>query len=225
MNVFKIAVAGMLMVVAFATHSADLKGVGLFETLDKPWFVTALYVEDHYDQNHDDQGSTPEQSLPTAQQRPIRLEFKVVEDRISQRRFRQLWQGVMAVVQDQSLLLNPDFERFLSVIKGPLKQHDHIVLKREQDHVALHINYHQHARLSEDFLTDLVQVLTARIAPIPELKHGLMGKLSRAELRDIQQTFDRGEPSLHRISQTSRWLRQRNRDLSHARVASAEPSA
>ena len=193
--------------------SAELKGVGFFETLDKPWFATALYVQ------------PTEDSAAESQILPARLEFKVVEDKISQRRFRQLWMDVMAVVTDQSVFVGQDFEHFMTAFKGALQKNDLIVLAQEGESVSLTINYHEHARLSADFLGDLVAVLTARIAPIPELKHGLMGTLPRSELQTIQQAFDSGEPSLRRISQTARWLRKKPQVASQkSQLIAATPS-
>jgi len=213
--------AAASLLLAISANAADLKGIGMFETLDKPWFATALYVQDKYGEQQTEQDAS--QGSDSASAIPERLEFKVVEDKISQRRFRQLWLDVLAVVQDQRLLQNGDMDEFLGAVKGSLKQNDHLVLKQEDDYVSLTINYHEHARLSRDFLASLVDVLIARIAPIPELKHGLMGTLPRDELRGIQRAFDKGEPSLHRISQTSRWLRIKDVEVSQ-RLASSEPS-
>lgn len=197
----------LFLIITFtpAVQAADLKGVGLFETLDKPWFATALYTQDRYERfelSGEDSGTTVTPALP------MRLEFKVVEPDISQRRFRQLWIDALSAVDHDSLQGQQDFSIFLGAVKGPLQQYDHLVLKQEKDHVSLTINYHEHARLSAGFLNTLVTVLTAKISPIPALKHGLLGKLPKATLRDIQSTFDHGEPTLRRISQTTRWLRQ-----------------
>lgn len=212
------AVKALWMIVGLSlsltTNSAELKGIGFFETLDKPWFATALYVQ-------------PADSNTTGEsfQLPERLEFKVVEDKISQRRFRQLWTDVMAVVTDQSVFSGQDFEHFMTAVKGALQKNDLIVLAQEGEFVSLTINYHEHARLSSHFLGDLVAVLTARIAPIPELKHGLMGTLPRSELQTIQQAFDSGEPSLRRISQTARWLRKKPQVASQkSQLIAASPS-
>lgn len=196
-----LAIAGGLFVGGIV-QAADLKGVGLFETLDKPWFATALYVGGRGQQRDAVPAKEPWQSLPQ------RLELKVVEDGISQRRFRQLWQDALSAVSTESLTATKDISRFLNAVKGPLKQHDYLVLKQEKDHVSLTINYYEHARLSVDFLRALVGVLTAKIAPVPALKHGLLGKLPKERMRVIQRTLDQGEPSLHRIAQTARWLRK-----------------
>ncbi|MCH2040221.1 MAG: hypothetical protein MK185_06265 [Saccharospirillaceae bacterium] len=196
----------LTMTFTLAVQAADLKGVGLFETLDKPWFVAALYTQDRYER--DDLSSKESGSIAAETPAlPMRLEFKVVESSISQRRFRQLWTDALSVIDQDSLQGQQDFVRFLGAVRGSLRQYDHIVLKQQKDHVSLSINYHEHARLSADFLNTLVTVLTAKIAPVPALKHGLLGKLPKDTLRGIQRTFDRGEPTLHRISQTARWLR------------------
>ncbi|WP_420591312.1 hypothetical protein [Bacterioplanoides sp.] len=197
----------LTMTFASVTSAADLKGVGLFETLDKPWFATALYTQDRYERLDLSGEQADSEDTAETPALPMRLEFKVVEASISQRRFRQLWIDALSAVDHDSLQGHQDFTRFLGAVKGSLQQHDYLVLKQEKDHVSLSINYHEHARLSADFLNTLVTVLTAKISPVPALKHGLLGKLPKDTLRGIQRTFDHGEPTLHRISQTARWLR------------------
>lgn len=185
---------------AWAASAAEFEGIGVFETLNKPWFLTALYAD--YD------------SAPG--ERQLRMEIKVLEDKITARKFRQLWLEVMAVGQSQAALksLQRDFDAFASVIKGTLRTGDHLVLEQRGDHVAVSLNYSDHAQLSAEFLPTLVKTLTARIAPIPELKRGLTGKLAAREKRELLNQFDSTEPSLRRIAQTSRWLRQSDVQIS-----------
>lgn len=197
MTVFRTLAMTCSLLAGWSVQAAELKGVGLFEILDKPWFATALYTQQSRTPGDDEQ----------LRAIPERLEFKVVEDNISQRRFRQLWLDVLASTDYELLADDGDVALFLGAVKGSLKQDDYLVLQQEDGHVSLSINYHEHAQLSTSFLTTLVGVLTARISPIPELKHGLLGKLPEEQQRGIQKTFDQGEPSLHRISQTRRWLR------------------
>lgn len=182
---------------AVAANAADLEGIGVFETLNQPWFITALY-------------SDSDPVVARADGRPAqRLELKVVEKKISARKFAQLWTDALAVVQSPANLakIDADLVRFTSVVRGELKEGDHIVLEQRGEKVVVSLNYRDHAELSADFLPMLVNTLTARIAPIPQLKLGLTGGLPADQVRQLLNDFDSTEPSLRRISQTSRWLR------------------
>jgi hypothetical protein len=173
----------LLLLLSFALpalgQSTELKGVGRFETLDNP------LVAD-------------------------KLELKVVEDKVSVRRFRQLWQDVFAVGADRQQWLrhSDDLSRFLELTRGPLKANDYVVIERQGNEAVVSINYREHARLSSEFLTLMVDTLTARIAPIPQLREGLLGMLPDAEQDQLVRQFIRGEPSLGRIGETARWLRR-----------------
>lgn len=188
----------LLLLLSFScsalSQSTELKGVGRFETLDNPWFLVALY------------GETNQQDKLVAD----KLELKVVEEKVSVRRFRQLWQDVFAVGADRQQWLkhSNDLSRFLELTRGPLKTNDYVVIERQGDEAVVSINYREHARLSAEFLTLMVDTLTARIAPIPELREGLLGMLPDAEQDQLVRQFIRGEPSLGRISETARWLRR-----------------
>ncbi|ASP40187.1 hypothetical protein CHH28_16555 [Bacterioplanes sanyensis] len=189
---------------AVAANAAELEGIGVFEKLNKPWFLTALYSD------AEPLVATPD-GLPA-----MRLELKVVEEKISARKFRQLWLEALAVVHSDDALvqLDGDLERFASVVRGELTTGDHIVLEQRGDKVVVSLNYLDHAELSAEFLPTLVNTLTARIAPIPALKRGLTGELSANETRQLLNQFDRLEPSLRRISQTRRWQAQSDVQLS-----------
>ncbi len=188
----------LLLLLSFALpalgQSTELKGVGRFETLDNPWFLVALYGE-----------TDPQQRLVAD-----KLELKVVEDKVSVRRFRQLWQDVFAVGADRQQWLrhSDDLSRFLELTRGPLKANDYVVIERQGNEAVVSINYREHARLSSEFLTLMVDTLTARIAPIPQLREGLLGMLPDAEQDQLVRQFIRGEPSLGRIGETARWLRR-----------------
>lgn len=186
---------GFIMMLALCQVQAnELKGVGLFQTLDKPWFLVALYI---------DRAKQDEVS-------PEKLELKVVEGKISVRRYRQLWQDVFAVGQSHDVwqTFGPDLQTFLQMVKGPLQQNDLLVLEHKDNATVVSLNYREHARLSADFLPLLVSTLTGRISAIPELREGLLGGLPDAEQKQLLRKFDKGEPTLGRISETARWLRR-----------------
>ncbi|MBU2038333.1 MAG: hypothetical protein KKH95_04255 [Gammaproteobacteria bacterium] len=186
------------------SQAAELQGVGIFQTLNKPWFLTALYTAEV---------SAADKTVATesAVAEPERLEFKVLEDKISAYRFRQLWQEAFAVVHGDDVwnTYAADLNAFFELVKGPLKTNDHLVIEQEGDAAVVTLNYREHARLSSAFLPLLVSTLTARIAPIPELKAGLLGELPASEAKTLLLQYDRGEPSLRRIAETARWLRRK----------------
>ncbi|UXD88036.1 MULTISPECIES: hypothetical protein [Thalassolituus] len=189
------------------SQAAELQGVGIFQTLNKPWFLTALYTTEV---------SAADKSAVTEAPQPERLEFKVVEDKISAYRFRQLWQEAFAVVHGDDIwnTYAADLGVFFDLLKGPLKTNDHLIIEQNNGAAVVSLNYREHARLSSGFLPLLVSTLTARIAPIPELKAGLLGELPASEAKTLLLKYDRGEPSLRRIAETARWLRRKEPQVS-----------
>lgn len=177
----------------FSASAANLQGVGLFETLNKPWFMVGLYVDNNQ----------PEQVN--------RLEFRVVEDKISQQRFRQLWVETLAIAHGDDVWNQhaDEFERFFSIIQGPLKANDQLVFERDQDSAVLKINLREHAQFSAGFLDVLSGSMTGKIVQSPQLKTGLLGELPRPEARQLLREYERMSPSLGRIAETTRWLRVR----------------
>lgn len=184
----------VLLFFSFPVHAATMQGVGVFETLNKPWFMVGLY------------------SNNSQEEVVNRLEIRVLEERISQHRFRKLWVEALAVASDDNVWQKQgqQFERFFSILYGPLKLNDQLVLKREGDEAVLSINLREHARFSADFLDVLVGSLTGKIVLSPQLRAGLLGELSSKEKRDLLRDYDRLSPSLGRISETARWLRMRS---------------
>ncbi|MAD43399.1 MAG: hypothetical protein CMH98_00200 [Oceanospirillaceae bacterium] len=189
----------LLMTVSGLAQSTQLQGVGSFEILNQPLFVVALYAGEDY------------ASEAKAKPAPEKLEFKVVDEKISIRQYRKLWQEVFAVAQDRQVwqTYSSDLQTFFQVIKGPLINNDQIVLERRDSATVVSVNYRQHAVLSAEFLDLMVATLTARIAPVPELRAGLLGLLPEEENDDLLRQFDRSEPTLGRISETARWLRMK----------------
>lgn len=218
-NLLTVVVA---LIWSFQCQADELQGVGIFQTLNKPWFLTALYTAPVGTESHESASAVA----------PQRLEFKVVEEKISAYRFRQLWQEAFAVVHSDDVWTTyaADLNTFFALVKGPLKANDHLTIEHDGDAAVVTLNYREHARLSASFLPLLVSTLTARIAPIPELKAGLMGELPASEAKSLLLKYDRGEPSLRRIAETARWLRRKDSavsvqvsaatDLQAARVSS-----
>lgn len=183
-----------LMVASFAQAKGNL-AIGAFEILDKEWFLVSL------SQSSPDTLSSPRVGT--------RLELKAMADDISPRRFRQLWQDALAVSESGDIWREyaTDFEIFFQVIQAPLIRGDHLVLEQSDQSVVVSINHYEHARLSSGFLAMVLKTLTARIAPIPELKQGLLAQLPDDEQKRLANEFANGEVSLQRISETARWLR------------------
>lgn len=181
----------LLLLLSSPVLGADLQGVGVFTTLDKPWFLTGLYTN--------------------KEKQPQKLEFRIVQEKISAYRFRQLWLDAFAVAHHDLVWerYQNDLDTFFAVLQGPLQSNDHVVIEQQTDATLVHINYREHARLSVDFLPLLVSTLTARIAPVPELRAGLLGELPAAEQRNLMRDYDRASPELRRIAETARWLRKR----------------
>ncbi|MCY0964118.1 hypothetical protein [Parathalassolituus penaei] len=187
-----------VLLCVLVTSVADAKSnlsIGSFEILDKEWFVVSL-----------------SQSSPDnfAQPRVGTLfEMKALADDISPRRFRQLWQDALAVNESADIWhkYSRDFDLFFQVVQAPLIKGDHLVLEQGEDSVVVSVNHYEHARLSAGFLGMVLQTLTARIAPIPELKQGLLAQLPEAEQKRLSSEFSNGEVSLQRIGETARWLR------------------
>ena len=184
----------VLLMSLFVTsvQASELKGVGLFQTLDNPWFLVALYE----DKRQPELGAE-------------KLQFKVVEDKISVRRYRQLWQDVFAVGQERNVWqeFGGDLQAFFQMVKGPLQQNDMLVIERKNGATVVSINYREHLRLNPQFMDVLVSTLTGRISALPELRDGLLGTLPDGEEKRLLRQFDKGEPTLGRISETGRWLR------------------
>lgn len=181
----------LLFFLSFSASAANLQGVGVFETLNKPWFMVGLYV----DKNQPQEVS--------------RLEFRVVEQRISQQRFRQLWVEALAVAHEDSTWkkYEEEFEQFFSILQGPLKANDHLELERSSSATVLKINLREHAQFSPDFIEVLATSMIGKIVLSPQLKTGLLGELPRKEANQLLRSFERMSPSLGRIAETSRWLR------------------
>ena len=123
-----------IFLLASLSQAADLQGVGMFQTLDKPWFLVALYTE--------------RQEADEPQAQAEKLELKVVEDKISVRRYRQLWKDVFAVAQNRDVWQTyaGDLNNFFELIKGPLKANDQLVIEATGDATVVSINYREHAR-------------------------------------------------------------------------------
>ncbi|WP_430462965.1 hypothetical protein ACQUQU_09310 [Thalassolituus sp. LLYu03] len=201
----------VLMVCMGMVQASELKGVGLFQTLDNPWFLVALYGEKERTADKE----------PAEARLPEKLQLKVVEDKISIRRYRQLWQDVFAVSQERDVWAahGDDLQSFFQLVKGPLEQNDLLVIERKDGATVVSLNYREHARLSESFLDVLVTTLTGRISAIPELRDGLNGTLPEDEQRRLLRQFDKGEPTLGRISETGRWLRRQPSVVTEARIS------
>lgn len=179
---------------SFSANAASLQGVGVFETLNKPWFMVGLYSSNSQPDIVD------------------RLELRVMEEKISQHRFRKLWVEALAVSHHESVWQKHanEFELFFSILHGPLKLNDQLVLEREGEEAVLSINLREHARFSAEFIDVLATSMTGKIVLSPELRAGLLGEISSKERRDLLRDYDRLSPSLGRISETARWLRQRS---------------
>ena len=138
-----------------------------------------------------------------------RLEMKVVTDKITPRRFRQMWLDAMAVAQGEATWATyaQEFDTFFHLVKAPLKHGDIVGFERTDTGVSVTINHYEHANLAHGFLEMMVQSLTARIAPVPGVKQGLLGEYSPAKQKQLVKRFQQEEISLQRISETSRWLR------------------
>ncbi len=180
-------------------NAANLQGVGVFETLNKPWFMVALYVDKSQPQNTN------------------RLEIRVIERQISQQRFRQLWMDALAIAHQDNVWEKHDneFELFFSILQGPLQINDQLVLERHDNESVLKINLREHARFSSDFIEVLTVSLTGKIVLSPQLKTGLLGELPRKEAGNLLRDFDRLSPSLSRIAETARWLRMRSASMNN----------
>jgi len=198
----------LLLFCSAQTWAADPQGIGMFQTLDKPWFVVALYAD----------GRPDDDGRPMV---PQKLELRVVEDSISVRRYRKLWQDVFAVAQEREVWQTyaGDLQAFFQLIKGPLEMNDQLVIEQRAEATVVSINYREHAVLSPGFLPLLVNTLTARIAPVPELRNGLLGELPEDETRSLMRQFDKSEPTLGRISETARWLRRSAPAVTEARLS------
>ena len=134
----------LLLFFSFSAQAASLQGVGVFETLNKPWFMVGLYSSNSQPEVVD------------------RLEIRVVEEKISQHRFRKLWVEALAVAHHDKVWQQHDheFEHFFSILHGPLKLNDQLVLEREGDETILNINLREHARFSAEFIDVLAASLT-----------------------------------------------------------------
>ncbi|MFK4753812.1 hypothetical protein [Oceanobacter antarcticus] len=196
----RISVLMMLLVLTTPVLAAGEQTYGYFELLGKSWFLVALNDVESVSEGAVTEGAVTEGT---------RLELKVVEDEVSPRRFRQLWMDALAAAATSHNLshFQQDLDTFFSAIKGPLLKGDNLSLELQDDATVLMINHYDHAHLSPDFLALLVDSLTARIAPIPQLRQGLLGLLEPQQMSTLETAFHAEEIPLQRISQTSRWLR------------------
>lgn len=188
----------LIMVLLFTASqlswAAPSRAIGSFEILDKQWFVVALTQADaeHPEKTH----------------MGTRLELKAV-DEVSPRRFRQLWQDALAVNESATIWQDyeADFDTFFNLVQEALLPGDRVAFQQDEESVAVIINHYEHARLSKGFLSMVLASLTARIAPIPSLKQGLLAQLPQDEQKRLYTEFSSGDVSLQRIAQTSRWMR------------------
>lgn len=174
----------------------ELQGYGAFSQLNKDWMLLALYGKEK-----------DSLSAPT----PHRLEIKIVTEKFSQRRFRQLWLEALAVEHgpEKMALMQIELDQFFNILQGPLKQGDALIIERNEINglavTNVTLNYHDLAQLSNGFLDSIVQSLIGKHPPTQMLKSGLMGNESVRHQMDLAIRFDRLEPTLPRIAEISRW--------------------
>lgn len=199
----------LFMLTLAPVHSLELRGVGSFETLGSAWFLVAMYTDVSA-------GSRPEVDVERGLQDVQKMELRVVAPVISVRRFEQLWLDVLSITSSAEArqAMQADMTHFLAIMQGPLKQHDHVLLERHDDGVRISLNYREHGHVSTAFLDALVASLTARVSAVPIARQGLLGMLSDQDARRLLVQFDQSEPSLQRISETARWLRRREVQVS-----------
>ncbi|MBE0483297.1 MAG: hypothetical protein IBX52_07320 [Bacterioplanes sp.] len=197
------------MSVYMPVHALELRGVGSFETLGSAWFLVAMYTDLSG-------ASRPEVDAERGLQDVHKLELRVVAPTISVRRFEQLWLDALSIALPAEVRqdLQSDMGQFLAIMRGPLKQHDQILLERSGDGVRVSLNYREHGHVSVAFLDALATSLTARVSAVPIARQGLLGMLSDQDARRLLVQFDQSEPSLQRISETARWLRRREVQVS-----------
>lgn len=186
----------LLCVLACDAFALGAPRVGEFEILGKTWFLVGLTNAD-------------ELAGGVTVRNGTRLEMKVATDKVSPRRFRQMWLDAMAVAQGEATwsTYEQEFDTFFNLVKAPLKQGDIVGFERTDSGVSVTINHYEHANLAHGFLEMMVQSLTARIAPVPGVKQGLLGELPVDQQKQLAKAFQQDEISLQRISETSRWLR------------------
>lgn len=199
---------GLLLAVV-PVHGLELRGVGSFETLGTRWFLVAMYSEVSA-------SSRTEVDSERGLQDVSKLELRVMAPSVSVRRFEQLWLDALSVAIsfDDRQRLQSDMAQFLSIMQDSFKQHDQVLLERQGDKVRISVNYREHGHVSAAFLDALVTSLTARVSAVPVARQGLLGLLPDQDARRLLVQFDQSEPSLQRISETARWLRQRNVQVS-----------
>ena len=186
----------ILCVLACNTYAGSAPRIGEFEILGKTWFLVGLTNAD-------------ELAGGVTVRNGTRLEMRVVTEKVTPRRFRQMWLDAMAVAQGEEIwaIYEQEFDTFFHLVKAPLKKGDIVGFERTETGVSVTINHYEHASLAHGFLEMMVQSLTARIAPIPGVKQGLLGELPEVKQKQLAKDFQHDEISLQRISETSRWLR------------------
>ena len=186
----------LLCVLAFNASAMGVPRVGEFEILGKTWFLVGLTNAD-------------EIAGGVTVRNGTRLEMKIVTDKVTPRRFRQMWLDAMAVAQGEATwaTYEQEFDTFFHLVKAPLKHGDIVGFERTESGVSVTINHYEHANLAHGFLEMMVQSLTARIAPVPGVKQGLLGEIPAEKQKQLVKAFRAEEISLQRISETSRWLR------------------
>lgn len=170
--------------------------IGEFEVLGKTWFLVGLT-------------NAEELAGGVSVRQGTRLELKVVADKITPRRFRQMWLDAMAVAQGEATwkTYSQELDIFFHLVKAPLINGDVIGFERTDAGVSVTINHYEHANLANGFLEMMVASLTARIAPVPGVKQGLLGELPSGAQKQLAKAFAQDDIPLRRISETSRWLR------------------
>tara|TARA_B110001454_G_scaffold46200_1_gene45385 strand:- start:1596 stop:2288 length:693 start_codon:yes stop_codon:yes gene_type:complete len=202
---FILSISLILFAFSIASHAGDaeaaeLQGYGAFSQLNKDWMLLALYSD-----AVEDASQTPT---------PQRLEIKIVTEKFSQRRFRQLWLDALVVEHGPEKMdsIQAEMTEFFNILQGPLKQGDALVISRSEIEglpiTDVTLNYHNLAQLSESFLDTLVQSLVGKHPPTQALKTGLMGHQKLRDQTNIAIRFGRLEPTLPRIAEISRWSRR-----------------
>lgn len=173
--------------------SAELQGYGAFSNLNKDWMLMALY-----------QVSSEEAKDVKKNQR---LEVRVATNKLSARRFRQLWLEALAVEHGTHKIARrqTELDHFFNMIQAPLIRGDILVLERSAQGTTVDIDYHRLGLFSHDFIDLLVQSLTGKHPPTQALKTGLTGSASLREQVELSIRFERLEPTLPRIATLSRW--------------------
>jgi protein TonB len=162
---------------AAANINLNLTGVGLYSDLRAPYFYSALYTDI----------ASLDPGVIASESNIIRMEFKIVADSISKRRFYKLM-NEMVVINNNEQALNShvnNMVEFMGLLNGKLLKGDHIVIDNSDGETRVVINGIDVLVISDkSFVKLLLNGWIGRLPPTPDFRKDLLSGENSPHLAD-----------------------------------------